>query len=339
MPDAAVLPLDLDSGGCDTESAFRLGVFNDHAFIAIDIVDNADDNSTDLATKPVAQKIIVWPVGEPSKLFAFFHQLSPGRGSSVIIVEQEYFVNIYKDIRACYDTLTMSLFALKLIALATMTVDHVGRFFFPGDIDWILVGRLAFPIFAWGIANGYHYTRSVEGYMSRLAIFALISQVPFTLAFISLGYNPWVLNIFFTLLIGLFAIYAYERAPSKVVGWGVVLLLALLATLLQTDYGFYGVLLTFVFHITYGSNKRMLLGQLLFWCILAIFSVIISYTALGNISYLADIPRLITLQVIALVSVVCIASYNGVQGPQLKWLFYWYYPLHLLVLLAIALLL
>lgn len=231
----------------------------------------------------------------------------------------------------------MSLFTLKLIALVTMTIDHVGRFFFPQDIEWLIVGRLAFPIFAWGIANGYHYTKNVQQYLSRLTLFALIAQVPFTFSFIVLGYNPEVLNIFFTLLLGLCAIILYERIPNKWLALGGVLVLALLATAIPTDYGAYGVLLVMVFHITYGQPLRMLKLQALLWAILFVLGQLVMFTPLREIAVANYIPQTITVQLVALFSVGLISLYNGVQGRKMKWLFYWYYPVHLTILVLISL--
>lgn len=231
----------------------------------------------------------------------------------------------------------MSLFALKLIALATMTIDHVGRFFFPQDIEWLLVGRLAFPIFAWGIANGYHHTSNVKKYMIRLGIFALISQIPFTIAYWALFYNPTVLNIFFTLLIGLFAIYAYEHIAKKWLAWLAIITMAILATAIPTDYGAYGVLLVVVFHITYGEPRRMLAAQTILWCTLFILGQLVLLTPLREIAIANYIPQTITVQVVALLSVGLIGLYNGVQGRNMKWLFYWYYPVHLIILVLISL--
>lgn len=231
----------------------------------------------------------------------------------------------------------MSLFALKLIALVTMTIDHVGRFFFPQDIEWLLVGRLAFPIFAWGIANGYHHTSNVKKYMVRLGIFALISQIPFTIAYWALFYNPTVLNIFFTLLIGLFAIYAYEHIAKKWLAWLAIIAMAILATAIPTDYGAYGVLLVVVFHITYGEPRRMLAAQTILWCILFVLGQLVLLTPLRDIAIANYIPQTITVQVVALLSVGLIGLYNGVQGRNMKWLFYWYYPVHLIILVLISL--
>lgn len=230
----------------------------------------------------------------------------------------------------------MSLFALKLIAIITMTIDHVGRFFFPAEIEWLLVGRLAFPLFAWGIANGYHHTSNVQKYLTRIGIFAVISQIPFTLTYLTLRYNPTVMNIFFTLLLGLLAIFSYDKIKYRTVGITIVFLLSVLASLVPTDYGAYGVLITFVFYLTYNKPKQMLLYQFLLWFGLLALSQVALSTPFASVVIDNYVSQTIVIQVVALLSVGLISLYNGVQGPRLKWLFYWYYPVHLTILLIIA---
>lgn len=117
----------------------------------------------------------------------------------------------------------MSSSMLKIIACAIMLLDHIGAALFP-QVRWIrLIGRLAFPIFAYLIAEGYARTKNFSKYLSRLLMFGLIAQIPFGFAFgrdiyinnfsdfikVVLG-QPMHLNIFFTLAIGLIAIKVYD---------------------------------------------------------------------------------------------------------------------------------
>ena len=92
---------------------------------------------------------------------------------------------------------------LKLIAIVSMLIDHVGTVFFPQYPVFRWIGRLAFPIFAYSLTVGLLYTRNIRKYLIRLGIFALISQPFYTFAF-----HPWdwqtewmVMNIFFTLFV------------------------------------------------------------------------------------------------------------------------------------------
>ena len=107
----------------------------------------------------------------------------------------------------------MSAFVLKIIAMVTMTCDHLSYLIF-GKFSFLnLIGRIAFPIFAYQITEGYTHTSNLKRYFLRLFVFALISQAPFML-FTSLVTNDFRLNIFFTLLLGLVAITIFDRLSS-----------------------------------------------------------------------------------------------------------------------------
>ncbi|MCX6084810.1 MAG: TraX family protein, partial [Caldiserica bacterium] len=125
--------------------------------------------------------------------------------------------------------------ALKLIAIVSMTVDHVGAILLP-QVDWLrIIGRVAFPLFAYQLAAGYLHTRNVARYARRLAVWGLIAQPVYMIAF---GVRPWTLNIFATLLLGLLAIWGWDHRRW----WAVALALSLAAIQLWLpavgpDYG------------------------------------------------------------------------------------------------------
>jgi len=108
----------------------------------------------------------------------------------------------------------MSAFQIKLLALITMVIDHVGVFLFP-DIQLLrMIGRISFPLFAWLIANGAMHTKNINNYLKRLLMFAIISQIPFILAMRLVEPNFWELNILFTLAIGLMAILLFQKIDN-----------------------------------------------------------------------------------------------------------------------------
>ena len=105
----------------------------------------------------------------------------------------------------------MTSFTLKLIAMITMFIDHFGYAIMGQFSFFNLFGRLAFPIFAFQISEGFIHTKSVKKYLLRLIIFALISQIPFSLFTYYIAHsNPLTLNVFFTLAFGLVSIYIYD---------------------------------------------------------------------------------------------------------------------------------
>lgn len=105
----------------------------------------------------------------------------------------------------------MTSFALKIIAIVSMFCDHFGDAYIGSFSFFNLIGRIAFPIFAFQISEGFIHTKSIKKYFLRLGIFALISQIPFWLfAHKFLGTNDLSLNVFFTLFLGLLGIYLYD---------------------------------------------------------------------------------------------------------------------------------
>ena len=208
----------------------------------------------------------------------------------------------------------MSSFQLKIIAITTMLIDHIGSVIFPEYLMFRIIGRLSFPLFAFLITEGYRHTSNFNKYLIRLSIFALVSQYPFWLAF---GFDAG-LNIFFTLSIGLLAIYSYEKYKNILL----VFFLAVFADLIGVDYGFFGIFLIYMIHIFRDNFKSMLLyisGLYFFF-----FIIIGLVTPESSIFYY--------IQIFALISFLFIKVYNGSQGPKLKYFFYLFYPVHLLIL-------
>ena len=204
-------------------------------------------------------------------------------------------------------------FWLKMIAIAAMTVDHIGCIFFP-DIAWLrVIGRLTFPVMAFLIAEGYRYTHNLRRYEMRLFWFALISAVPFYLAF------GWAGNVFFTLLCGLLALDVAGRFES---GWKRALVaLGFAALSLPCDWGFNGVFAIYAFGRL--QNKR--LGAV---CGTAALTAI-----LGAGVYP---PQNFWIMSAMLLAVPVLMLYNGQRGWKIKNFFYVYYPAHLAVLAAAA---
>lgn len=132
---------------------------------------------------------------------------------------------------------------LEWIAVVSMLLDHLGAVFFPDD-SWLrLVGRLAMPIYCFGIVRGYTHTRNVNRYMGRLLFLALLSQIPFSLAF-----HVLKLNVIFTLLIGLLFITILDRKQIRVFQKIILLSVLTVFTLfIPMDYGWYGIALIVLF--------------------------------------------------------------------------------------------
>ena len=204
---------------------------------------------------------------------------------------------------------------LKIIALITMMIDHYGAIFH-GDIQLFrIIGRLAFPIYCFLLVEGYMHTRDVKKYASRLFIFALISELPFDLAFYGkLGSQHQ--NIFFTLFIGLIAMYFMDKYETSLKRLFIFYLAGILATLLATDYSIIGIIYILSFYYTRNLPKEKRIP------------------IVGLIIFVVNLLSMARLQQYALLALPLLYLYNGKPGPKYKAiqiLFYAAYPLHLLI--------
>lgn len=206
--------------------------------------------------------------------------------------------------------MVFSSFQLKWIAIITMLIDHVGAVLFPFEIWFRVVGRIAFPIFCFLIVEGFFHTRDVRRYMLRLGIFALISEVPYDLAFSGVALADSRQNVFFTLLLGVVLMYLLEQTESIPIKVGEILLIIYAADFLRTDYSGRGIILILVYY--FFREKRVLsVGAGAAWNLLYGWGQVQCYGVLAA-------PFL--------------ALYNGRRGPKIKYFFYVFYPAHLMVL-------
>ncbi len=222
----------------------------------------------------------------------------------------------------------MSNFILKMIAMFTMFLDHLGYAIYEKFSYFNYIGRLAFPLYAFGISEGYLHTHSKKNYLYRLGTFALISQAPF-MFFCSMFNHEFSLNIFFTLFTGLVAIIGYERCSNKYVGLLLVACLSSTAEFFHMDYGYFGVLLIFIFHIF--KEKKLWMN--------------ISYIVLVLVKYLPFYFKYnfyyvyIILIIFTLIPLIFINLYNGKKGANIKYVLYGFYPVHLIILYVLNILL
>lgn len=220
---------------------------------------------------------------------------------------------------------------LKWIAVVTMLIDHFAVVFYVGGRlagkppfsyeSYLLlrfIGRLAFPIYGFLLAEGFRHTHSVKRYLLRLFLFGLVSEVPFDLAFRRSWFDPSHQNVFFTLFLGLLAVWLWTlatRGDPDQRGAGRVLLgllgigaATVAAQYGHTDYGAWGVLVI-VSMALFGKSEWQ--RNLFSGCFL-----------LGSSA----------LEITALLDFVLFHFYSGRRGRQPKYFFYLFYPLHLLIL-------
>ena len=213
---------------------------------------------------------------------------------------------------------------LKLIALVSMTIDHIGVQFFPQSVIFRIIGRLALPIFAYMITQGCHYTRNKARYLATIAAVALVCQLVYFFAMASL--YQCILVTFSLSIALIFSLEAAIQKPSVksttvaalvlVSVWFVSDMLPRFLPGFYVDYGFFGILLPVL--IWLGKDKRQ--------CI-ALSGIGLVLLSIGN-----------PLLWFSLLALPLLALYNGTRGKvKLKYLFYIYYPAHLALIYLISL--
>lgn len=249
----------------------------------------------------------------------------------------------------------MSRAQLKGLAVIAMLFDHIGYLFLNTGHSLLYslfrgFGRIAFPLFCFMLVQGFKYTGNRWKYLARLLAFALISEIPFDLAFAGKWFEFGVQNVFFTLAVGLLFLMALERfredekerwltnqisngnrmsyrdRMSHRRQWSLPepVLLALFVTVafflvqvLRSDYSFWGILMIWAFY-EFQEKRR-------FWLLAAFFALI----CMGMSAW--ELP--------ALFSLIFIWFYRpelaGGRTRLPKYFFYWFYPVHLLVLYGI----
>lgn len=218
---------------------------------------------------------------------------------------------------------------LKGIAAALMLTDHVGAILLPEVPVLRCVGRLAFPIFAFFIAEGYAHTRDFGRYFRRLAILAVVSEIPFNLENGAV-FDPARQNVLFTFCLALLTLRGLEalgreRGFGRWAGCGLVLAAGFAAgELLRTDYGGWGMVTVALLYLCRDGKYAKL------WLLLAMAAV--NGLGMGSLTmpvFGGEIP----IQIFAVAALPVIWLYNGQAGPKgLRRAFYVFYPAHLLVL-------
>ncbi len=228
---------------------------------------------------------------------------------------------------------------LKNIAVVTMLIDHIGavvmtRLLIGNGVSagmyniymaMRIIGRLAFPIYCFLLVEGFQRTHDVRKYLGRMFLFALLSEVPFDLALSGKVWHPAYQNVFFTLFLGLLTIAGLRLVEQHFAGTevgkrilraalDVVIVIAgcALALLLKTDYNFQGVMAIVILYLLRHLKKEQICAGVVVFLLMD------------------------GLEMFAALSFILIWFYNGKRGRQNKYFFYFFYPVHLLLLWLIC---
>lgn len=263
----------------------------------------------------------------------------------------------------------MDTFKLKVLAIVAMLIDHTGivlvsRMNQP-ELYLICrsIGRLAFPIFAFLIVEGFLHTRDVKKYLKRLLVFAAASEIPFDIAFYQYNYNTDMIsditylfkdssyfsvvlnrlidsqNVFFTLFLGLLLITLFDMVEkrfkktdfmdiviSNSIDAVLTLIVCVAAIVLRTDYAMAGILIIICFYLF--RDSIVLMGISVLVISGTMLCELYKYTQTGNFLSIVGI--------LATIAILPIAFYNGKKGKSMKYFFYAFYPVHLICLYLIS---
>ncbi len=213
--------------------------------------------------------------------------------------------------------------ALKIIAVISMVADHCAYYLMEEDTllyeAMRCFGRIAFPVFAYLVAEGFQHSRNRMSYFLHLLGFAIVSEVPWLL----LNGADGTHNVMFTLALSVVALAVFERLREhRVICGCAILLIMCLATWLGVDYEWRGILMIVVFYLLRGSDKYSFPSSRMFQLICT-FPIMLHYGVVG-----------------ALMACLAIFWYDGtrgfIQGFWAKYGFYAFYPLHLFALYLVC---
>lgn len=217
--------------------------------------------------------------------------------------------------------------AIKIIALVTMTIDHIGVNFFPDIYIFRVIGRISFPLFSYMIAEGCRYTKNKLKYFFSVLLLGTLCQIVYYIAD-----NSLYMSVLITFSIAILIIFSLQWAKKNSfnpLGWSLPFLVILCALFLSEllplylpdtdyhiDYRFFGIMLPVIISLSDKRDIRFILA--------AVGTVVLAIS-------------LTEIQWWGLLSLIPLALYNGKRGKlRMKYLFYIYYPAHLFIINYIA---
>ncbi len=236
-------------------------------------------------------------------------------------------------------------FALHIIAMACMLCDHLwGTFLI--QYEWLsYIGRLAFPIFAFLLVDGFHYTGSRRKYAIRMLGFALLTEIPFNLMTVRRVFNPIHQNVLWSYLLSILLMCIYEKISQRKHLAARILLYIIvtagfyvLGFITFVDYYGYGILMSALFYFTRRKETDT--------PAVSIFKALIQFAAMYYINDemikglvisfdLFGLEIEMHKQTLALLALPLLWLYRGKQGPYntaIRYTYYLFYPVHMLVL-------
>jgi len=243
----------------------------------------------------------------------------------------------------------LNAFQLKILAIIGMVLNHMVLAWWPIMPTWLAVtfyvaGGLTFPILAFFVVEGYKHTSNLKRYMLRILVFGIIAA-----AFHPFVFEAIILNIMFTIFVGLICLVMYDRMKNRVLFWILFVIICLLTSFpVPFDWGTVGIIMILLFHTMRNEKVRRIIPVVIGGTVM-FFGSLIGVLGAWFLQFL-DLPEAeyadLTLMLVSLSFIIGCAfaalllkNYNGERGKRMKWLFYIVYPLHLAILGGVALLL
>ena len=236
----------------------------------------------------------------------------------------------------------MSNFILKLIAIITMLIDHIGYFYFPDVMILRFIGRIAFPLYAFLITQGIFYTKDKIKYLKRISIMAILSEIPFNLLASKNIFYPSSQNVLLLFSIAIGTIILYEKLKEKNKdSYYAILIGIILSILLKPDYDLVGILLIYIFYFLSkkDSNNLLKLKVLIPTLFFLSYQIIENGMFYPN-GFIQSIIDYSWVYLGSLIAYILIYFYNGKLGYKNKFInkiFYLFYPVHMLIIYIVSL--
>lgn len=237
----------------------------------------------------------------------------------------------------------MSVFVLKIIAMITMVIDHIGYCFYPNILLLRLIGRIAFPIYAFLIAQGFLYTKNRNKYFLKVLLMAILSEIPFDMTFFNSYFYLQYQNVLITFSIVLFSLILYEHLKSKGKdAYYAIMVGFLICFISQADYSIIGPIVIYMYYFSCKNNENYKikpLNVILIGTTLIIYEML--HAGLSNPNGLLDfVINRGYIYIGVVVATMLIIFYNTKLGPKNKiinTIFYLFYPAHIIALYLISL--
>lgn len=205
----------------------------------------------------------------------------------------------------------LNAYHLKIIALITMLIDHMGELFFRDYEILRVIGRVSFILYAFMLVEGTRHTKNFEKYLGKLLLWAFLSEVPFDFALTGQFISWNNQNVFFTLFFSASGIYLLERYKEDYYKILIPSICMLLAVITRSDYDLFGVAVIFAFYFSKNIEQKIMS--------VSVLNLVYGY-------YLSAV------QVFGILGLFPIYLYNGEQGKKTGNVFYSFYAVHLLIL-------